>query len=250
MQAYFIMSRCRDVRSVIFNISILACLILFVGELQADAPEFSFVRRVQLTLKSGLGSGTAMLLTAIRGDKFQIVLTGIEAVGIAHNQEMETRVSRKDFTLLSSVVKNVKTGEKIYKVKKKLRGGLLDPESESYIYTGYNDGNKVITEFTTEFKVVDFLSSFLVAAKYVHDKQKNPIDLSIIRDRTVKHVQMKINNDDTTNNDITVKLAVLDAPNKGLTYIISKTPDGLYYPSIFTLFNSEGVEIVLKGNVK
>jgi hypothetical protein len=129
-------------------------------------------------------------------------------------------------------------------MERKIGTSILDNnKAEIFEYKETKDGKTTTTEPYVEFKVVDFVSVMLVAADAIERKETQPIDLSMLRDRSVVRVTLKIVGEETVGGrpGTLVKVAPPNNPSGGISYVISQTNDGTYYPARISVETSSGL---------
>jgi len=195
-------------------------------------------------------AGTTGSLSTKESEKeIQMRLTNVSAGGADKSQELITRVDKTDLSLRSSIIYDVVKGVEIRKMQRKIDKSVLDnKDAEVFEYTENKDGQATRTEPYAQFKVVDFLSVMLIAADAVHRKATSPIDLSMLRDRSVTRVILSFAGEATVGGKVGTKVRVAppDNPTGGISYVISKTSEGLYFPSRISVETDRGL-VELEG---
>lgn len=216
------------------------------------ADDVPFVGLVTFTAKGMAqlaGSGTGSLSTTTDGKNFRMRLSNVAAGGATGKTELVTVARKSDLALESSVIYDVVKGAKEREMKrKKAKSVLDDKETDVFEYTEVKDGNVTRTEPYVEFKVVDFISVMLVAADAVHHSKKQPQDLSMLRDRSVRRVKLSIVGQETVDKRPATRFRVapFDNPEGGIVYVIAKTADGKYYPALISAQTDQGL-VELEG---
>jgi hypothetical protein len=222
---------------------ILSLMVTSAGSVQAD--ELRFAKDVQFKLVSTFGGGDVGGLATTFGPKEIIMtLSNVAAAGADKNQELVTKVDRSDFSLISSTIVDVLKGKKIREMRRKVGTSMLDnSKADIFEFEEFKDGRTTTTEPYIEFKVADFISVILLAADAVHRKDTQPADISMLRDRSVVRVVMRITGQETIGGrpGTIVKVAPPDNPAGGINYTISRTDDGVYYPARISVETSRGL---------
>jgi hypothetical protein len=215
--------------------------------------DLRFVPLVQFRLGSVLGSvagGLGSLSTRFDTQQgIRMRLTNVAAAGADKSQELLTLVDRSDLSLINSVVNDVVKGKRIRMMQRKVGTSILDnKKTDIFEFTELEDGRITTTEPYVEFKVVDFLSVMLVAADAVHRKVAKPIDLSMLRERSVTRVTLRIVGPETVGGrpGTIVRVVPPDNPNGGVEFVICQTNDGSYYPARIRVETGSGL-VELEG---
>ena len=229
-------------------------MLLLVAAISADssrADTFRFVGFVQFKL-SGLGQitgATGSLSTTTSEKEIQMRLSNVSVGGADKTQELVTRVDRSNLVLRSSIIYDVVKGVAIRTMQRKTDKSMLDnKETDIFEYTELKDGRATRTEPYVEYKVADFLSVMLIAADAIHRKETRPIDLSMLRDRSVTRVTLTIGGEETVGGrpGTMVRVAPPDNPTGGIGYVIGRTNDGSYFPARISVATDRGL-VELEG---
>ena len=225
---------------------------LLAGNCRAE--ELRFAPLVHLKLVSPVGAGdVGTLATEFTGNEIHMTLDNVAAGGASNAQELQTRLDRKDLSLLSSRIYDVVKGKPIRQMVRKTGTSLLGGgKAELFEYKEFSDGDKVtVTEPYVEFKVADFVSVMLIAADAINRQDLRPIDVSLLRDRSVVRATVKIVGPDTVggHQGTVVRVAPPDNPTGGIAYTIAKTDDGAYFPATIRAETTSGT-VELAGSIQ
>lgn len=211
------------------------------------ADPIRFAALVQFKLVSALGAlagDVPSLKTTVNNTGIQMTLSNMAAAGADKGQELVAVVDKSNLSLISSVVYDLSKGAPIRRMQRKVGTSILDNnKAEIFEYMEIKDGKPTTTEPYVEFKVVDFLSVMLVAADAVERNETQPINLSMLRDRSVVRVTLKVMGPETVGGrpGTMVRVAPPDNPNGGIGYVIGRTNDGTYYPARISVETSRGL---------
>ncbi len=200
---------------------------------------------------AGMSGVQGTLIFKITPQFIELQLANLAVAGTTERQELRTKVRRSDFNLELSTVMDVIEGKPVRSMERKKEVSLLNTSPNAkpvdvFSFKEFKDARPTITEPTVEHKVVDFISVILVAADLVSRDDNQPIMLSMLRDRSLTNVVTAIEGEETVGGKpgTRVRVSPPDNPNAGLRYVISKTPDGRYYPSMIrATFNGATIEI-------
>ena len=200
---------------------------------------------------AGMSGTQGTLIFKITPKYIELQLANLSAAGTTERQELRTKVRRSDFSLESSTVMDVVEGKPVRSMERRQEPSLLNTSPNAkpvdvFSFKEFKDARPTVTEPTVEHKVVDFISVILVAADLVSREDTQPLMLSILRDRSLTNVVTAIEGEETVSGKpgTRVRVSPPDNPNAGLRYVISKTPDGRYYPSMIrATVNGGTVEI-------
>jgi hypothetical protein len=216
----------------------------------ADAVRFvPFVQFKPASVLAQVAGTTGSLATTTSAKEIQMRLSNVSAGGADKSQELITKVDRGDLSLRSSIIYDVVKGQEIRKMQRKIDKSVLDnKDAEIFEYTELKDGKATRTEPYAEFKVVDFLSVILVAADAVQRNDPKPVDLSMLRDRSVTRVILSFEGDVTVGGRPGTKVRVASPgnPTGGISYVIGKTAEGLYFPARISVDTDKGL-VELEG---
>jgi hypothetical protein len=149
-------------------------------------------------------------------------------------------------SLISSEIYDIVRGVIDWKMERKSGKSQLDgTKTELFEYARESSE---VTTIAAEFKVVDFLSVLLVAADAISRNNTRPMDLSMLRDRSVTRVILKVGGQQTIHghSGIEVRVAPPDNPSGAIGYVIACTNDGSYYPTRISIETGNGT-VTLEG---
>ena len=235
----------RAVRSIVPSLFLFSFFVASADPGRAEPIRFaSFVNfRLASTLGALAGEVGSLKTTVTKGVGIQMTLSNVAAAGASKGQELIALVDPNNLSLISSVTYDHAKGAPIRTMRRKVSTSILDnSKSEVFEYVETKDGKPTITEPYVEFKVVDFMSVMLVAADAIERKEAEPIDLSMLRDRSVVRVTLKIVGPETVGGKpvTLVKVAPPDNPTGGITYAMGRTSDGAYYPARISVETGQG----------
>lgn len=227
---------------------ILFFLMFLSAPIQSSrADDLKFVPFVQFKLVSTFGGGDVGSLTTTVGPKeikeIKMRLSNVAVAGADNSQDLITEVDKSDFSLISSTIYDAAKGS-LRKMQRKVGTSMLDnSKADIFEYKEIKDGRTTTTEPYVEFKVVDFISVILLAADAINRKETQPADLSMLRDRSVTRVTMKVVGQETIGGrkGTIVRVAPPDNPGGGISYTIARTEDGSYYPARISVDTSRGL---------
>ena len=238
----------------LFSLSVLATLassVLPIGSSHAD--ELRFAPLVQFKLASTFGAGdVGTLTTASTGKDIQMVLSNVAMSGTGQTQELQTEVDKGDLSLIRSQIYDVAKGRPIRVMERKTGTSIMgNANADLFVYHEYGDTHETTTEPHVEFKVVDFVSVILIAADAINRKDMQPIDLSMLRDRSVTRVILRITGQEKVGNrqGTVVRVSPPDNPTGGIVYTIAQTDDGSYFPARISAETSHG-HVQLDGSIQ
>jgi hypothetical protein len=222
---------------------LLLLVLASTGAVRAD--ELRFAPLVQFKLVSTFGAGeVGSLSTEFDSKEVRMRLSNVAAAGADKSQELITKVDRSDLSLISSGIYDLQKGQFVRRMLRKVGKSMLDnSKAEIFEFTETKDGRVTSTEPYVEFKVADFISVMLLAADAINRKDVQPTDISMLRDRSVVRVTMKITGQETIGGrpGTIVKVAPPDNPTGGISYTISRTDEGVYYPARISVETSRGL---------
>ena len=237
----------------------LLVLALFLGvasivaSIPASADTVRFAKLVQFKAHSAaaqMAGATGSLATNTTASEIQMRLTNVAVGGTTEAQELVTKVNAKSLQLNSSIIADVVKGHVVRVMRKKRQASSLDgKDTDVFVYSERSDNNReTVSEPFIEYKVADFLSVMLIAADALKAGKTTPINLSMLRDRSVTHVVMKFGGSETVDGvqARVVHVASPKNPQAGITYLIGRTAGGEYYPALLRVGSHVGM-IELKG---
>jgi hypothetical protein len=231
----------------IFSHQFILCFFVFLGAPvhSSQADELKFVPVVQFKLVSTFGGGdVGSLSTTVGAKDIQMRLSNVAVAGADKTQELISRIDKSNLSLISSIIHDVVKGQNLREMQRKVGTSLLDnSKADIFEFKEVKDGRVTTTEPYVEFKVVDFISVIYFAADAINRKETQPVDLSMLRDRSVTRVTMKISGQETIGGrpGTVVRVAPPDNPSGGISYTIARTDDGSYYPARISVETSKGL---------
>jgi len=219
----------------------------------SQAEEVRFAPLVHFKLASTFGAGEiGTLKTTFNAKDIEMVLTNVAVAGADKAQQLLTLVDRSDLSLIQSRVYDQAKGKPIREMVRKIGTSILGSgKAEIFEYREFSDGKVTTTEPYIQFKVADFVSVMLIAADAINRKDMQPADVSMLRDRSVTRVILRITGQETVGDrqGTVVRVAPPDNPSGGIAYTIARTDDGAYFPARISVETSRGL-VQLDGSIQ
>jgi hypothetical protein len=228
----------------------LFAILLFSGSLirASQADEIRFAPFVSFKT-FGVGE-VGTLKTKAGANDIEMTLSNVAIGGADKTQELQTLVDRKDLSLIQSNVYDPVKGKHIRTMQRKTGQSTFGTgKAELFEYKEMVGNNTTVTEPYVQFKVADFVSIMLIAADAINRDAKQPVDISMLRDRSVTRVVMTIAGQESVGDrqGTIVKVAPPDNPSGGITYVLARTGNGAFYPAKISAETPRGA-VVLEGS--
>lgn len=210
----------------------------------------SFPKKVNFTTSAGGMAGSGNLTYA--SDRRSLTLSNLQGGGLVADQAMESVFDGKDLALEQGTIYNVRVTDPDKRMVQRMArqvGGMLDDKAFVYNFTRYSDSGVTTTEPHTEYKVADFLTMFILSADYVSRGRQDKMDVSLLFDRSVKHVVLSRVGDAKVSfsgggkvDAVELSLAFPDDPGNGFRYYIANEGN-VYYPAKFIATGKQPLEL-------
>lgn len=231
----------------------LSLLLLIISACPTLAQDLRFVPLVKFKASNGFAqfsAGSGTLSTTVLDVPPEIIMT-MTNVGALGPYEMFAQVRKSDLSLLRSYIRNAQNKFVRRIVRKDAPSAINGKMTTVFEYTEYTDtGAPITTESFVDFPVADLVSVILLAADAVHRRDQGPINLSMVRDRSISPVVMTVDGTEAVGSRLGTRV-VVKAPGKdrGFTYVIAQTEDGSYYPArIVVPMADVGQDVVIDGS--
>jgi len=162
---------------------------------------------------------------------YQLALVKFQGLGYESQDRLYTYINQKDLSLHDA---QLKKGDKIqYEVRAMEKEGIDLAKRQAYVFKEAGSKGTIDTILYTDYKVIDLLSSFLIASEKKRTGNKEPEKFNLFIGKSTRIVDMLYSGEEKfayKGDTITTDVLVISNNNQEILRFNIYTKDGLYYP--------------------